>query len=206
MADNGGGLLNPASITVSEGNNGVVAHIINGDVYLKESGNKCHALIPLVIEKLSEITNIEDDDLEKQFKVEKNELKEYKIPDKINYNNVIVYQEIIDEYSEYSSICEHAFNVLDDSNMGIKRKILEYIKLMYRKVKGKLLRINPGIDQMEIIRQNSDDIIEKVIEILKKEIIADNKGKNLAIESIEVALSRIICYAFIKCKILEKPR
>lgn len=199
-------LSNLASLSVNDGNSGVVAGVINGDVYISKSNNKGHSLIPSVIEKLSEITNVDEEYLEKKFKIEPIELEEYKIPDKIEYNKVIIYKEIIDEYSEYSSICEHAFNVLDDNNMGIKRKILEYIKLLYRKVKGKLIKNNPKIDSMELIRQNSDEIIEQVIEILKKEINTDDKGRTIAIELIEVALSRIICYAFIKCKILEKPR
>lgn len=206
MADNNDRITN--SVNVSGENSGIVAKDIYGDVnvYHEKEKNRGYSIIPLVIEKLSEITNIDEEDLERQFRVNVSELKEYKIPDKIEYNKVIVYKEIIDEYCEYSSICEYAFNTLDNNNIGIKRRILEYIKLLYRKEKGNLLRKNPNLQPMDIIRENSDYIIELITSRLTQEILLDKKGMTLIREDIYIALSRIICYAFIKCKILEKPR
>ncbi len=185
-------------------NNGIIAGEIHGDVHVHNDNKsvKFPSLIPEIVEKLAEITNIPDEELDKIYKINKLELKEYKIDDKIEYNDVIEYKDIIDEYSEYGNICDHAFNVIDDNNIGIKRKILRNINSLYKKSKGQFLKKNRGMKEIDVIRENSDAIITSVIDTLTERI----NGQNILIEDIEDGLSRIICYAFIHCKILEKPR
>ncbi|NFM93100.1 portal protein, partial [Clostridium botulinum] len=86
---------------------------------------KLHSLIPILVEKLSEITNIPEEEMDKLYKIDDDRLKAYKIPDKILYNNIIKYKDIINEYSQYCGICEKAFNIIDNNNIGIKNKILK---------------------------------------------------------------------------------
>lgn len=197
------------SVENSGDNYGVEAGVINGDVQVSVFNQrkfKFPSLIPSLIEQLAELANISDEDMDKQYKISSEDLQEYRIEDKIEYNRVIKYKEIIDDYSQYGAICENAFNIIDDNDTGMKRKILKNINSMYKKEKGQVLLDNRGKDSIDIIRENSDAIIENVINSMTEKINNDDNGKNILIEDIEEGLSRIICYAFIECKILEKPR
>lgn len=190
-------------------NNGIVAETINGGVIYNINNSiryKIPSLIPSLINKLAELSNIPDDQMDNSYKITKGDLQEYRIEDKIEYNNVIKYKDIIDEYCEYGSICDEAFNIIDNNDSGIKRKILKSINFIYKKEKGEVLRKHVGEVSMQVIRDNSDTIIQNVIDELKNRIYNDEDGQKIYIEDVEEGLSRIICYAFVECKILEKPK
>ena len=56
-----------------------------------------------------------------------NDYCEYKPDDKIEYNCVIKYKDIIKYYSAYHSTCEKHLNAYDDSNIRGKAKILRCV-------------------------------------------------------------------------------
>ncbi|ACQ54259.1 portal protein [Clostridium botulinum] len=204
-------------------NTGTIAGAIEGNVITNNSQNmsintviinsknktkKLHSLIPILVEKLSEITNIPEEEMDKLYKIDDDRLKTYKIPDKILYNNIIKYKDIINEYSQYCGICEKAFNIIDNNNIGIKNKILKNINLIYKKEKGQFLLLYKDIesDEMKDIRGISDAIIDKIKDELECRIVQDDNAENILVEDIDIGLTRIICYAFVECKILERPR
>ncbi|MMZ71399.1 hypothetical protein D1872_347730 [compost metagenome] len=53
---------------------------------------------------------------------------------------------------------------------------------------------------------NADKIIDYVKEVLEKRILEDGIKDRLFVEDIDMGLIRIICYSFVECKILEKPK
>lgn len=192
-------------------NTGIIAKEVSveGSLILNQNIpiQKIKSLIPSLVKELAKITNKPDEEIEKNYKVSLCDLEEYNIPDKINFNNVIKYKEFVGEYSQYFAICEEAFNILDDNKCGTKKRILLNINQLYKEYKGELLieYKNSGMDDIEIIRENADFLIEKVKDELKKNILNDYEYEELAIEEINDGLIRIICYAFVGCKILEKP-
>lgn len=191
-------------------NDGVIAGVVNGDItYIHPTpANKFASLIPVLIEKLADLVNITDEEMERTYKISPSELIIYDIDEKIEYNDVIKYKDLIKEYSLYGNICEHAFNIIDNNDMGIKRRILNSISLLYKDFKGQLLLENKTneIADIDIIRMNADKIIDYVKEVLEKRILEDGIKDRLFVEDIDMGLIRIICYSFVECKILEKPK
>lgn len=199
------------SIRNSGSNSGIIAKEfnLNGDLYIGQSlpVKKFKSLIPNLIKELANITNKSDDEIERTYKVSQYELEEYNIEDKIEFNKVIKYKEFVDEYSQYYTICDEAFNVIDNNNVGSKKRILTSINQLYKQSKGEFLfnYRNSGKENIEIVRENADNIIEMIMRELELRIINDQSCDELHIEYIQDGLIRVICYAFVKCKILEKP-
>lgn len=198
-------------------NQGVMAGEIHGQVDNsrnyniilpeRENQRKYPSLIPPIVEALAMLTVLPEEEIDKIYRVNKEDLTSYDIPKKILYNNLIIYKDVIDEYSQYGLICEEAFNIVDNSMMGAKGKILRDIRHLYRKFKGQLLREyqSTELEAIDIIRQNADLIIDMIKTELEKRILADG-DINILVEDLEDGLIRILCYSFVECKILEKPR
>ncbi|MFD2671189.1 hypothetical protein [Marinicrinis sediminis] len=205
----------PATSVDNDGiNHGIMAGTVNGSVdnssnfivMLPERQKKLPSIIPKIIEVLSEITVLSDEELDQRYKVSEEDLRPFNIPDKITHNNLIKYRGVIIEYSYYGRICEEAFNITDNHVMGSKSKILKDIKHLYNEYKGQLLveHQEDELDDLEIIRRNADYIIDMVKGDLKQRILADDNTA-IVYEDIEDGLIRVLCYAFVECKILEKP-
>ncbi|MBX4265894.1 portal protein [Clostridium estertheticum] len=200
-------------------NSGVVAGVINGHIAVttnvnnlytipKNNTNKISSLVSGLIEKLAELSCISDEYVEQVYKIYKSDTIIYDIPKKISYNNIIKYKCIIAEYSKYEGICEEAFNIIDNNNIGIKTKILRNINLYYMEYKGQILlqHRDEDIDEIDVIRENADIIIDNVKDRLQLIINEEDMTQNIFQEDINIGLIIIICYAFVKCKILERPR
>ncbi|MDA1919828.1 portal protein [Bacillus cereus] len=196
------------SLSNSGENRGVMANVVYGNIYnIQNERKKIPSLIPRIIEKLAELTNLSDEEIDRIYKVNEEDLRVYNIPEKITHNQLIKYRYTVEEYSQYGRICEEAFNILDNNNIGIKGKILKDISLLYDECRGDLLLRyrDEDLNLMDIIRKHADEIIEYVKEKLKERIIMDD-NTTILIEDLNIGLIRIICYAFVECKILEKPR
>jgi len=205
------------SIDNSGENQGVMADQIIGQVDNsktyniiltdREKQNKLPSLIPQIVEALAELTVLPEQEIDRIYKVKIEDLKSYDIPKKITHNNLILYKDVIKEYSQYGRICEEAFNIVDNSMIGAKGKILRDMRHLYRKFKGELIRANRDtcLEEMDIVRQNADLIIDMIKDELEVRILEDCNS-NIFKEDLEDGLIRILCYSFVECKILEKPR
>ncbi len=122
------------------------------------------------------------------------------IDDKIKFNDVKTYLELIKDYGLYGKKLDSIYKTLEQENPGRKSRILRNIADLYKIEKGKLT----NDDDIEIIRSNADLIIENTINELDREakqsanIDADN-------EDIKAAIFIVVADAFIRCKILEDP-
>lgn len=128
----------------------------------------------------------------------------YTPEEKILYNNVIQYKYIIMDNSKYYSTCNSILDTLDNHNIGCKSKILKSIKLKYDEIAGELLVDNPEVEKIEVIRQNADNIINKMKSFLR--IRLEQCDEVLTQEDIDCGLVIIVVYAFLECKILENPK
>jgi hypothetical protein len=153
----------------------------------------------LLHEAIDAICNIKN--LDKDIKKLSNN-KKYKIQEKIEHNNVLKFQPIINKYKIYYGKIGKLYNELDNEGSAKKKTLLENIELIYLKKKGNYLL--DGIDEMECIRNNSDKILNDVEDEILSRIEEDDAKHNYK-EQIELAVSILIVDAFIRCKILEKP-
>jgi len=129
----------------------------------------------------------------------------YDIADKISFNNVKKYKEIIDRYGFFGSIIENICNKLDTDKPNSKSRMFEYIKFLYIEEKNKIC---VGLNKekcLEKIKENADNIIDairiKLIELINKSKGLDDVNQ----DDIDISLVSLVAVAFINCKILEKP-
>ena len=59
--------------------------------------------------------------------------------------------------------------------------------------------------EMEIIRENSDRIIDMVKEQILQVVQSSREMDSIFLEDLDLCLACFTCYCFMECKILEKP-
>lgn len=119
--------------------------------------------------------------------------------DKISYNNVIRFKPIIEEYAVYQGKLNTIYKEIEKEGSTKKEFVLQNIKTIYLKEKGKYKDFNE-------IRANADNIIENIEKELWR--IIDNTNNtisDLPIEAIQISLLVILVDAFMRCNILEEP-
>lgn len=127
-------------------------------------------------------------------------LKSFDPKNKINYNSIKRNVSLIEEYKVYYEKINSLYDELEIQGSIKKEKLLSNIRLIYTIIKGKY--INDSNNPIEIIRLNSDNIIDEVYDNLYKQI----EGTNMFEEDLVLAIRLIMVDAFIRCKILEEPR
>lgn len=185
-------------------NNGVIAKKVTGPINIynnfKET-KKISSLLPNFIEILSDIY-LKSTDPSNNDGIP----IQYNIEDKIEYNNLIRYKYIVEDYGLYYTICSTALNIVDNNKIGSKKKILNSIREYYREEKRDLLsRHNFETIEIDIIRANADSIIDAIKSKLEKTIYKYYNNEKLDYEDIAICCPIFICYAFAECKILERP-
>lgn len=119
--------------------------------------------------------------------------------DKILYNNVILFKPVIEEYAVYQGKLNKLYEEIEKQGSTKKEFVLQNIKTIYLKEKGKYKDI-------EEIRINADNIIENIENELWKIIEnSSNTNSDLPIEAIKISLLIIMVDAFMRCNILEEP-
>ena len=160
---------------------------------------KIPSLISTIVALLGNICSAEEAPLNS------NDYRSYMPNDKIEYNCVIKYRDIIKQHSAYYSICEQYLNAYDDSNIRGKAKILGCVHGWYMEAKGDILLRNKDSKKAEIdiIRENSDNIIDMVKERIWNAVI--DSQETMLREDMELGIRCFTCFCFMECKILEKP-
>jgi hypothetical protein len=115
--------------------------------------------------------------------------------EKIQYNNIIQYKPIIEEYRVYQGKLNKLYEEIEKEGSTRKDFLLRNIKNIYLKEKAEF-------DTIDKIRANADNIIDKIKERLWELV----ENTDLDGEVIEVALTVLIVDAFMRCNILEEPR
>ena len=115
--------------------------------------------------------------------------------EKIQYNNVIRYKPIIEEYRVYQGKLNKLYEEIEKAGSTRKEFLLLNIKNIYLTEKAKF-------DTIDKVRANADNIIDKIKDTLWKLV----ENTDLDREIIEVALIVLIVDAFMRCNILEEPQ
>lgn len=162
---------------------------------------KMPSLISSVVKPLSDLCSEEEDDLNL-------DLVSFKTEEKLEYNCVIKYKEMIDEYSTYYTICDSLMNTIDDANVQAKKKIQKCVRTWYLECKGQILLDlkEEKASELEKIRANADLIIDRVIDKIRNVVTRSRNAEEITHEEISIGIACFTCYCFMECKILEKPK
>lgn len=189
------------SVDNSGDNSGIMVGINMGTInYQLQNSIRIPSQIATIVKTLGTIY-IDDED------INTSNIAVFKTDDKIEYNCVIKYSEIIREYAIYYSQCEDTMNLYDNSYIGSKKRILRWIRNMYLEFKGELLLIfkDDAQQDIEIVRSNADSLIDKVAEKIKETILQSSNSNETNHEDMDLGIACFVCYSFMKCKLLEKP-
>jgi len=115
--------------------------------------------------------------------------------EKIQYNNVIRYKPVIEEYKVYQGKLNKLYEEIEKAGSTRKEFLLLNIKNIYLKAKAEF-------DTIDKIRANADNIIDKIKDTLWKLV----ENTDLDREVIEVSLIILIVDAFMRCNVLEEPQ
>lgn len=160
---------------------------------------------PKQLSILAEIINVLGNLIYTDIEEEDDKIDAFKIAAKIQYNNVIEFRPILDEYKIHIGKLSSIYQEFDSQGTNKTSKVLSNIRYHYLKVKAEFKVSSPGKTDVEIVKENADAIINKVQERLMAEI---NNAINIteSFETINISLLVVLIDAFIKCKILEEPK
>ena len=184
-------------------NDGLQVGINNGSIIIQAKA-KTISILSQVIKNISKNIAVNE-----EVDLKNKNLIPFKIEEKIKHNIILKYKRKFEKYKMYYSICDQVLNMFDDSLTNNKEKLLNNINDMYNDVIGEFIyekqcreEIYDDIDNIDLIKEEklADKIIDLVMDKLRKRL-----GDDILEEDKDFGLNIIMCYAFVKCKILEKP-
>jgi len=119
--------------------------------------------------------------------------------DKILYNNVVLFKPAIEEYAVYQGKLNRLYEEIEKQGSTKKEFVLQNIKAIYLKEKGKYKDIDEIRENADLIIQNIENELWKIIEN------SSNPIADLPIEAITISLLIVMVDAFMRCNILEEP-
>jgi hypothetical protein len=160
--------------------------------YLNQRVNRNPSMLKNAINAISNISLEEIDKSES--------LNVYNPKEKLSYNQVKVNFSLIQEYKVYHEKINVLYDELESQGSLKKEKLLNNIEQLYLQIKGKY--VLDSEESIEIIRQNSDNIINDIFD----ELYLQLENSNFFDEDIVLGIRLIMIDAFIRCKILEEPK
>lgn len=133
-----------------------------------------------------------------------NDTSVYKIEDKISYNKLRTFKEIVEQYGQYGLKIDGLYEEYDNNKPGTKKAIFKYFQTKYFLKKEEYHSKEPDKEAILVVQENSDKIIREIYEAFLIDI-KKTKNLNIIMEHIETCALAVTCHAFIQCKILEKP-
>ncbi len=118
---------------------------------------------------------------------------------KILHNNVILFKPIIEEYAVYQGKLNKLYKEIEKEGSTKKEFVLQNIKAIYLKEKGKYKDIDEIRLKADIIIENVENELWNIIDK------STNKNLDLPIEAIKISLLIVMVDAFMRCNILEEP-
>lgn len=127
----------------------------------------------------------------------------FKPSEKIDYNNILQYKPIIEEYKVYNGRLNKIYNEIEKEGSFKKEILLQNINNLYLKAKGEILEDSLDISN---VRNHADDLIGRVEDYLW-DLFEKSPNADLGIpfEAISIGMYIVLVDAFIRCKILEEP-
>ncbi|WP_128547204.1 ABC-three component system protein [Larkinella soli] len=168
--------------------------IINDYKYLQE---RLPSYLSIVISRLEKVL----DDTPQGLTT----LQLYEINEKIEFNKIKVYKEVIENYGNYGAIVDKIYETLDNEKPNSKSRFLKSINNKYIRQVSDLVAQNPNQDKHSLICKYADIIITNIIDSLSIDYKRSSNFEQIMEEDLQACLVIIVCKAFIDCKILENP-
>lgn len=127
------------------------------------------------------------------------ELNSFDPKDKMDYNSIKRNFILIQEYKVHHHKINSLYDELELQGSINKEKLLNNIRVVYSKIKGNYV-LN-STNQLEIIKKNSDNIIDDIY----YELYSKMEESSCFDEDIVFGITLIMVDAFMRCKILEEP-
>lgn len=173
-----------------KGNNNTVTAIFNQNV--SNISSALATLLPSIAKiTISEVSS-------------RNDTKSYNIEDKIEYNNIHSFKEILEEYGQYGYKIDALYEEYDNNFPGCTKSIFQYFRTKYLLKKEKLISQEPENTPITVIKKNADNILRDILMQFIEEIKAVREVE-INLEALESCALCVVCHALINCKILEKP-
>lgn len=126
------------------------------------------------------------------------------VKDKIEFNQIKRFKRQIESYADYGSTVESILEEIDNHKTSQKSKIKNYFMDIYFATCIDMLP-SGGVHDASFVRANSDEILENISTNVTRQIREEANLENVGLEELQFAVNLLICYAFIACKIMEKP-
>ena len=115
-------------------NSGVMVANNSGSIYFTmQKAIRIPSLISNVVKVLGNVC------IDEEYSASGVNIQEFKPDDKIEYNGVVVYKDIIKEFAAYYLTCDKYLNAYDDSNIRGKAKILRCVHTWYLYARGRIM-------------------------------------------------------------------
>ena len=161
--------------------------------------------IPRIASDLTTVVNVLGKKLFDNIAAEQKEVtSSFSIEAKIQYNDIVRFKVIIDNYKSFTGKLYTIYKEFDNMGTNKTHIVLENIKLTYLKEKATHLYKNQGLNEINVIRNSADDLIDAVEASLLNEIRRSSNIES-SVEFINLSLQVVLIDAFIRCKILEEP-
>jgi hypothetical protein len=117
-------------------------------------------------------------------------INSFEIDRKINFNNLDVVNDIIDDYKIHHSRVDKKYTEFDKMGKNKSNSVLGTIRNEYIKAKKTL---------------KDDDLFFYVLERIKEIVIHSANYKLLPVDELDLCINILVVDAFIRCKIFENP-
>jgi len=173
---------------------------VYGDVNVGQFGIATKSFLGKVIVSFSELASqeeYEEEGVEVPFEIE----------DKISHNNVVQYAYLLEEYVTKQKALKEVYDSVEEVDPFARKHVLKSVKREYQKWRGVLLADNSegNKSELEVVRENSDFIIGKVIGDIKSKLVGIESVKVVNEELLTECVDLVVSDAFVECKILENP-
>lgn len=127
----------------------------------------------------------------------------YDIQEKIDYNNLELYEFVVRRYSEYDGRLRSLYEVLEEQTVFKKRDLLRTISFLYLRLLGSYKGSNDRT-QADVALKHADDIFDDIKNELVERVVRD-VGDDVSLDDVEFGVLLVMVDAFMDCKILEPP-
>ncbi len=123
---------------------------------------------------------------------------------KLDHNSVRRYRQMVEEYAVYGGTVERILEEVDDSIPRAKTRTLGYFREVYLRTVAKSLPAGEAFS-LAHVRTCADELIDQVVSEAVSVVADSNNTAEISVEDLRVTVTTLTCYAFIACKVLEKP-
>lgn len=119
------------------------------------------------------------------------ESQDFKIEDKIFFNNLETVRDIIQDHALYTNALDQIYSTADQEGKNTSFSVLQTLRNMYTQFKQ---------------NHNSEGVFHSIIEEVSRRILDSTNYDEISREERDICINIIVVDAFMRCKIFENPQ